>query len=157
MTVDIAGAQMGGAARYAAELRSYLARTGRRDVRVIGAKRRVNPAWLIRREVARPGARRRIALNNVSFVAPGSERWTLLRNALHFLTDTEASHLDPSLLASVRREAAVVRLSARRADVLVVPSTAMAERVIRILPGVQEPSNSATAPGLGRVRSPEAA
>jgi glycosyltransferase involved in cell wall biosynthesis len=137
VTVDIAGAQMGGAARYAAELRSYLARTGRRDVQLIGAQRRVNPAWLIRREVARPGARRRIALNNVSFVAPGGERWALLRNALHFLTDTEASHLDPSLLASVRREAAVVRLSARRADALVVPSTAMAERVTRVLPGVR--------------------
>jgi glycosyltransferase involved in cell wall biosynthesis len=137
VTVDIAGAQMGGAARYAAELRSYLARTGRRDVRLIGEKRRVNPAWLIRREVARPTARRRIALNNVSFVTPGGERWALLRNALHFLTDTEASHLDPSLLASVRREATVVRLSARRADALVVPSTAMAERVIRILPGVR--------------------
>lgn len=137
VTVDIAGAQMGGAARYAAELRSYLARTGRRDVQLIGAQRRVNPAWLIRREVARPGARRRIALNNVSFVAPGGERWALLRNALHFLTDTEVPQLDPSLLASVRREAAVVRLSARRADTLVVPSTAMAERVIRILPGVR--------------------
>jgi glycosyltransferase involved in cell wall biosynthesis len=137
VTVDIAGARMGGAARYAGELRAYLARTGRRDVRLIGASRRVNPAWLVRREVARPGARRRIALNNVSFVAPGGERWALLRNALHFLTDTEASALDPSLLASVRREAAVVRLSARRADALVVPCTAMAERVIRILPGVR--------------------
>jgi glycosyltransferase involved in cell wall biosynthesis len=137
VTVDIAGARMGGAARYAGELRAYLARTGRGDVRLIGASRRVNPAWLVRREVARPGARRRIALNNVSFVAPGGERWALLRNALHFLTDTEASALDPSLLASVRREAAVVRLSARRADALVVPCTAMAERVIRILPGVR--------------------
>ena len=35
-TVDIAGAQMGGAARYAAELHRYLARTGRQDVQVIG-------------------------------------------------------------------------------------------------------------------------
>lgn len=35
VTVDIAGAQMGGSARYAAELRGYLARTGRRDVQVI--------------------------------------------------------------------------------------------------------------------------
>jgi glycosyltransferase involved in cell wall biosynthesis len=135
--VDIAGAQMGGAARYAAELRSYLARTGRKDVQLIGAGRSVDPAWLIRREIARPGAGRRIALNNVSFVAPGCERWTLLRNALHFLTDSEASsHLGPSLRASVRREAAVVRLSARRADAIVVPSTAMAERVTRVLPGV---------------------
>ena len=40
--LDIAGAQMGGAARYAAELRSYLARSERMDVRVIGLGRRVN-------------------------------------------------------------------------------------------------------------------
>jgi glycosyltransferase involved in cell wall biosynthesis len=136
VTVDIAGAQMGGAARYAAELHSYLARTGRKDVRVIGAARRVHPAWLLQRELAKPSAVRRVALNNVSFIAPGRERWTLLRNALHFLTDTETSQLDPSLRASVRRDAAVVRLTARRADVLVVPSTAMAERVTRALPGV---------------------
>ncbi len=137
VTVDIAGAQMGGAARYAAELRSYLARTGRTDVQVIGAAQRFDPAWLLRREIARPNAARRVAVNNVSFVAPGGERWQLLRNALHFLTDTEAAHLDPSLRASVRREAALVRLSTRRADVLVVPCTAMAERVTRVLPGVR--------------------
>ena len=35
VTVDIAGAQMGGAARYAAELRSYLTRTKRQDVHVV--------------------------------------------------------------------------------------------------------------------------
>ncbi len=137
VTVDIAGARMGGAARYAAELHRYLARTGRTDVRVIGMARHVDPAWLLRREMSAPNAARRVAANNVSFVAPGGERWTLLRNALHFLTGSEASHLDPALRASVSREAAVVRLCARRADVLVVPSTAMAERVTRILPGVR--------------------
>ena len=133
VTVDIAGAQVGGAARYAAELYGYLARTGRGDVQVIGSKRRVDPVWLLRREVARPTRARRVALNNVSFVGSGGERWTLLRNALHFLTDTELSQLDPSLRASIRRESAVVRLSASRAHVLVVPSTAMAERVTRVL------------------------
>ena len=94
VTVDIAGAQMGGAARYAAELHSYLARSGRTDVRVIGAARRVDPAWLVRREMVKPYAARRVAANNVGFVAPGGERWTLLRNALHFLTDAEACHLE---------------------------------------------------------------
>jgi len=135
VTVDIAGAQMGGAARYAAELRGYLTRTGRTDVQVIGAARRVDPGWLLRREASTRSAARRVAVNNVSFVTPGGQRWTLLRNALHFLTAAEASQLDPGLFASVRREAAVVRLSARRAHVLVVPSTAMARRVTRILPG----------------------
>jgi glycosyltransferase involved in cell wall biosynthesis len=134
MTVDIAGAQMGGAARYAAELHSYLARSGRTDVHVIGAARPVSPAWLLRREFSMPAGSRRVALNNISFVAPGRERWTLLRNALHFLTDAEASRLGPRLRASVRRQGNVVRLSARRADVLIVPSSAMAERVTRVLP-----------------------
>ncbi len=137
VTVDVAGAQMGGAARFAAELQDYLHRSGRADVRVIGAGRRVSPAWLARRELARPGRGRRVALNNVSFVAPGCERWTLLRNALHFLTSAEAEDLDPSLRSTAAREAALVRLAARRADVLVVPSTAMADRVARLLPGAR--------------------
>ncbi len=136
VTVDIAGAQMGGAARYAAELHSYLARSGRNDVRVIGTGRRLGPAWLLRREAARPGPGRHVALNNVSFVAPGGERWTLIANALHFLADGEAANLDPSLRAAARRQSAVVRLAAARSDVVVAPCTTMAERITRILPGV---------------------
>jgi Glycosyl transferases group 1 len=130
--VDAAGAQMGGAARYLAELRGYLTRTGRGDVRVIGAQRRVSPGWLLRRELAGGGCRRRVALNNVGFVARGGPRWTLLRNALHFLTEAEEAALEPPV--SVRRDAVAVRLAARRSDVIVVPSTAMAERVTRIAP-----------------------
>jgi len=137
VTVDVAGAKRGGAARFKAELDSYLTRTGRDDVQVIGTSRRVNPAWLLRREIARPSRGRYVSLNNVSFVASGTERWTLLRNALHFLTDIEMSQLDPSDRAASRREGAVVRLAARRSDVLVAPSTAMAERVTRALPGVR--------------------
>jgi glycosyltransferase involved in cell wall biosynthesis len=137
VTVDIAGAQMGGAARFGVELHRYLRQTGRQDVHVIGTARSVDPAWLVRREMTRPNRGRRVALNNVSFVAPGGERWTLLRNALHFLTDDESSHLDRSLHAIATRDAAVVRLAAKRADVLVVPSTAMADRVARILPSTR--------------------
>jgi glycosyltransferase involved in cell wall biosynthesis len=137
VTVDISGARFGGAARYVSELRSYLTRTGRKDVRLIGAARRIDASWLVQREVVAPGTTRRVALNNVSFVTPGGERWALLRNALHFLTDAEMSGLDPSLRVSVRRESAIVRLSARRAHLLVVPSTAMAERVAQILRGVR--------------------
>ena len=59
VVVDIAGAQMGGAARFAGELDRYLARTGRRDIQVIGGARRVAPGWLMRREaVGRRAARR---------------------------------------------------------------------------------------------------
>lgn len=137
VTVDIAGGQAGGAARYAGELRAYLTRTPRPDVHVIGSGRHVGQAWLVRREMSGARAIRRIAVNNVSFVAPGGERWTLLRNALHFLTEEEESGLDPSLRSVNRRKTAIVRLTARRADVLVAPCSAMAERVISILPSVR--------------------
>lgn len=136
--VDIAGSWMGGAARFAGELDRYLARTGRADIRVIGAGQGVEPGWLVRRELARYGPAKRVAVNNVSFVAPGGERWVLLRNALHFLTEAESDEVNPVRCAALDREAAVVRWCARRADVVVVPCTAMAERVAGALPGLRQ-------------------
>jgi hypothetical protein len=138
VVVDAAGGQIGGAARFKVELRRYLARTGRNDVHIIGAERQVDPAWLLRREVATPTRGRRIALNNVSFVTPGGERWALLRNPLDFLTDEEKAKLDPADRTTNQRRASVVHLAARRADVLVVPSTGMARRVTRTLPGLAD-------------------
>jgi hypothetical protein len=136
--VDAAGARMGGAARYLSELRGYLARTGRDDVEVIGSPRPFGPGWLIRRELNGRARTRRVALNNVGFVTPGAQRWTLLRNALHFLTEGEEAALRPaSLRASVRRDAAIVRLALRRSEVIVAPSSAMAERVSRVVPGMR--------------------
>ena len=136
--VDASGGQMGGAARYRHELLSHLARTGRADVQVIGSQRRVSPAWLVRREMVGGRIDRRVALNNVGFFARGGQRWTLLRNALHFLTEAEAAALRPaSLRTMVCRQAVAVRLAARRSDVLVVPSSAMAERVAAIAPGLR--------------------
>jgi glycosyltransferase involved in cell wall biosynthesis len=128
---------MGGAARFRAEFYDYLARSGRQDVKVIGDREHVNPSWLVRREVAGRGKTKRVAVNNVGFVAPGGERWTLLRNALHFLTEDEASHLEPSLITTVGRQAAVVRLAARRSDVVVVPCSSMAERVAAVIPSLR--------------------
>ena len=137
VVVDAAGAQMGGAARYLHELRGYLGRTGRSDVQVIGSQRRVTPGWLVRRELTGGARDRRVALNNVGFVARGGLRWTLLRNCLHFLTETEEAALCPTVVpASVCRDARTVRLAARRSDVIVVPSTAMAERVAAVEPGL---------------------
>jgi hypothetical protein len=129
---------MGGAARFRVELYNYLARTSRKDVEIIGAERRLDPAWLMRRELAGHSRLRRVALNNVGFVVPGGERWTLLGNALHFLTEAEISHLDPSLRAVAKRQAAVVRLAARGSDVLIAPCSTMAERVARIMPDAQK-------------------
>jgi hypothetical protein len=137
VTVDVAGAQMGGAARLAGELYSYLARTGRSDVEVIGMGRSLSPGWLVRREIRPLGRGRQVALNNVSFLRPGGPRWVLLRNALHFMTETEAARLDPAVRYAMGRDAAVVRAAARRADQLVVPSSAMAERVARSMPGAR--------------------
>jgi glycosyltransferase involved in cell wall biosynthesis len=134
VTVDAAGGQMGGAARYLDELRSYLARTGRDDVEIIGSQRRVGPCWLMRRELSSWSRGRRVALNNVGFVTPGGQRWTLLRNALHFLTEGEQARLDTALRASARRDAAVVHLAARRSDVIVAPSAVMAERIAMVRP-----------------------
>lgn len=134
VVVDAAGAQMGGAARYLDELYGYLARTGREDVEIIGSLRRVGPGWLLRRELRGRARNRRVALNNVGFVTPGGQRWTLLRNALHFLTAGEAERLDPALRACVRRDAVVVHLAARCSDVIVAPSMAMNERIATIRP-----------------------
>ena len=138
VTVDVAGGQIGGAARFRAELSSYLSRTKRADVHVIGTGRQVDPVWLVRRELASSARGRRVAVNNVSFVAPGSQRWTLLRNPLDFMTDQELSTVARSARLSNALRASVVHCAARRADTLVVPSTAMAERVTRVLPQVAE-------------------
>lgn len=140
VVVDAAGAHMGGAARFLDELREYLHRTGRQDVRVIGTRHSLGPPWVLRREVegrARGAGARRVALNNLGFLTPGPQRWTLLRNALHFLEDSDQVQLDRSLSAAVRRDAMAVRYAARRSDMLVTPSTAMADRVSRALPGLR--------------------
>ena len=137
-TIDIAGGQVGGAARFASEVHGYLRRSGREDVRVIGSGRRLDPAWLVIREVKAVRRSRRIALNNVGFCTPGGERWTLIANLLHFLTRAECDALSPELWSLVARQIPVVHLAARRSDVLVAPSTTMAERIASSLPEVAD-------------------
>jgi hypothetical protein len=132
--VDAAGGWIGGAARFRFELERYLKWSKRSDVKVIGIGRNLNSAWLLRRELGRPVKGRLVALNNVSFLAPGGERWTRLGNPLDFLTDEEWANLHPSLRRSTRLRAPVVHLAARRSHVIVTPSAAMAERVTRVLP-----------------------
>jgi hypothetical protein len=138
VTIDLAGGQLGGAARYRAELTGYLDRRARHDVRVIGQSRRLSLAWLAAREASAGRRSRRIALNNVGFLTPGGERCTLLANALHFLADPELAELDPGVRAAVSRQAPIVHTAARRSDVLVAPCTAMAERIAAVLPEVAE-------------------
>ena len=138
VTIDLAGGVMGGAARYRSVLDQYLERRARDDVKVIGAHRRLTPAWLAAREAAATRRGRRIALNNVGFLTPGGERWTLLTNALYFLDGAELAALEPGLRTAVARQSAVVYGAARRSDVLVAPCTAMAERITAVLPEVAD-------------------
>jgi Glycosyl transferases group 1 len=135
--VDAAGGTIGGGARFRVELYQYLKRAGREDIKLIGMNRQIDPAWLLRREVSRPARGRIVALNNVSFLSPGGERWTRLGNPLDFLTDEEWSSLPPSLKPGTRLRAPIVRMAARRSHVLVTPSAAMAERVSRVLPNLR--------------------
>jgi hypothetical protein len=134
----MAGGSIGGAARFHAEVREYLERSARDDIKVIGARRRLSPAWLAAREAAAVRRSRRVALNNVGFLTPGGERWTLLSNALHFLTGSETAALDRGLRAAVARQARVVHGAARRSDVLIAPCTAMAGRITATLPDVAD-------------------
>jgi glycosyltransferase involved in cell wall biosynthesis len=136
--VDAAGGTVGGAGRFRVELYQYLARTGREDVRLIGAFRRIDPAWLFRRELNIPTRSRRVALNNLSFLTPGGERWTRLGNPLDFLTDDEWSKLHPVLRRESRVRTPIVRMAARRSDVIVTPSSAMGERVAHIMPSLRK-------------------
>ena len=154
VTIDMAGGQVGGAARFRSELNGYLERHGRRDVKVIGAGRDLSAGWLAAREASAARRGRRIAVNNVGFMTPGGERWTLLRNALHFLTASEASSLDPGLRAAVTRQAAIVHRAARRSDVVVAPCTAMGERISSALPEVAGRLAIRMHPVTGRKASP---
>ncbi|MGH3345161.1 MAG: glycosyltransferase [Carbonactinosporaceae bacterium] len=136
VTVDAAGAVMGGATRFLVELGRYLGRVDGHRVRVIGEGRRISPRWLARRELV-TASERRVALNNMSFVSPGGERWVLLRNALHFLTEAEAREVGGAVERRTRAIGVLVRAAAGRADVVVVPCSAMADRVAAVLPGVR--------------------
>ncbi len=138
VTIDLAGGHLGGAARYRTELSGYLERRARHDIKVIGTRRHLSPAWLAAREATAVRRSRRIALNNVGFLTPGGARLTLLVNALHFLTAPETAALDPRLRAAVSRQTGVVHRAARRSDVLVAPCTAMAERITAVLPDVAD-------------------
>lgn len=132
--VDCAGGAAGGAARYRSEIEAWLDRTSDHGVRLVGRGRRLSPRWLVLRE-ADPLRARRIALNNVGFQV-GAERVTLLRNALHFLNDDEYADYAPGRPRMFRTQIGVVRAAARRSDQLVVPCTAMAERVARVEPSL---------------------
>jgi glycosyltransferase involved in cell wall biosynthesis len=123
---------MGGAARFLDELKRWLSKGQHPEVRLVGEGRSLSPHWLVRRDLT-TRSDLRVALNNVSFVGRG-ERRTLLRNALHWLTDDERAQHAAGLPRSFAAEVRIVRATARRADRLVVPCSAMADRVASVAP-----------------------
>jgi glycosyltransferase involved in cell wall biosynthesis len=134
VVLDVAGAEMGGAARWCAELNAYLDATAD-PVRVIGRGVPLTPGWLARRERLARGAIIAVAPNNVSFVMSGRNKRVLVRNALHFLYPWE-SELLRGMPRRWHAQVPIVRRTLARADSVVVPCTTMGERVTHHVPSV---------------------
>jgi glycosyltransferase involved in cell wall biosynthesis len=137
VVVDCAGAAVGGAARFLKELDAWLA-SSQAKATVIGRGEPLNALWLARRELRVARRAKRVALNNVSFVGRGGTRTVLLRNALHFAASSELKSMGYTLPRSLRAQVPIVRRAAQRADVVIVPCTAMAERVCKFVPALEE-------------------
>ena len=140
VVLDVAGASVGGAARFLGELDAWLARDPSRGERVavVGRGRRLTPGWLVIRETAAARGARRIALNNASFWAPSGERVVLLRNALHFASQEEFDALGFVASRELKAQVPIIHSLARRADLIVVPCQAMADRVARHARGLRK-------------------
>ncbi|MGK5110421.1 glycosyltransferase [Geodermatophilus sp. CPCC 205506] len=138
VVVDLAGGAIGGAGRFRAQYLAYAAEDGAVEATCIGLREHVTAPWLLRREVHARGATKVVATNNVSFAMAGASRWTLLHNANQFLSRTEWARSVGHLGRAFAAQVAVVRLAARRSEVLVVPSSSMADRVSTALPDLAE-------------------
>jgi glycosyltransferase involved in cell wall biosynthesis len=125
--LDTAGGGVGGAARWRRELDAYLADATTRPT-VIGRSQYLTPAWLVRRESKARGADVVVAANSASFALSGMQRRVLLRNALHFLYPHEERLLRP-MPRGFKAQVPVIRALLSRADVIVTPTSVMAERV----------------------------
>jgi glycosyltransferase involved in cell wall biosynthesis len=125
--LDTAGGGVGGAARWRSELDDYLAGAATRPT-VIGRSQYLTPTWLVRRESKARGAGVVVAANSASFAFSGTHRRVLLRNALHFLYPHE-EHLLRPMPRSFKAQIPVIRGLLSRADLIVAPTSVMAERV----------------------------
>lgn len=135
--IDIAGGRQGGAARFLHEFDRYRADNPPIPLQVIGREHQLTPRWLLGREVASRGGRHKISINNASFVT-GTSRTVLLRNALHFSSQEEFREIGFTPSPALRAQIPVIRALARRATRLVVPCTAMAERVTAFEPSLAD-------------------
>jgi glycosyltransferase involved in cell wall biosynthesis len=138
IAIDVAGAAVGGSGRLLVELDDHLASGQAKDVAVVGRGRSLTVPWMGRREVAVRGSRRAIAANNASFLAVGDERWVLVRNLLHFMSEDEARSVGIALSKTVRAQGVLIRQIVQRSDVIVAPSSEMAERVCHAVPAVRD-------------------
>ncbi len=137
--LDAAGGEVGGAARWIAELDGFLREHSEPEppVTVLGRHRPLTAGWLLGRERAAARASVAVAANNASFAFAGAHRRVLVRNALHFLYQSE-QHLLASMPRSFHAQIPVVRALLRRADVIVAPTSAMAARVAHHVPAVRD-------------------
>lgn len=138
VVMDLAGGQSGGAGRFRAQYLEYATDRSPSSASVIGLDQFLTPRWLARREAAARGADKVIAANNVSFTLVGEVRWTLLRNANHFLTAGEWQEFARQLGRGFRIQTRIVRAAAHRSDVLVAPSSSMADRVATAIPALAD-------------------
>lgn len=138
VVIDTAGAATGGSGRFLAELDAYLSvADNSHSIRVIGRNRRLTPSWLFQRERLARRAEMRIALNNVSFIAPTGRNIVLLRNVLHFGTRKEFMEHEFAPSLELRLQSPIIRATARSANHIVVPTSAMAERVVQHVPSLE--------------------
>ena len=134
--VDQAGSISGGAGRLRHELLLYLTKSGRSDVEVIGLHTRLTPQWLAKRELEARGARRKIALNNASFMVPGGHKTVLLQNVIHFSTEAERRSIGYHASRRIKAQIPIIQAGAKVADRIIVPTDAMGERVVAVNPSL---------------------
>lgn len=129
--IDFAGAAVGGARRFRDEYEKFSS-GGDSSVQVIGWDEFLTPRHLVSREYTARNCEHVIAANNASFSLAGEKRTVLLRNALHFASSDEMK-----LAGGANRidyQVPIIRALAHRADRIVVPCSAMADRVTTLYP-----------------------
>lgn len=138
--VDCAGARMGGARRFLDELHRWLKNGSDAPIHLIGSHTSVTAGHLLARELRALDRTydRLVALNNIGWIAGRAERWVLLRNALHFMLPSDRPNLPEPVARRLRIEARMIRYAAKRAHVVVAPSSAMADRVLHNLPMIAD-------------------
>jgi glycosyltransferase involved in cell wall biosynthesis len=136
--VDCAGGQTGGARRFRDELIAWHDRHPQAPLQFVGLGQRISARHLTSREIRslRHHYHRNIATNNIGFIGVRGESWVLLRNALHFLTRAETAAVPQRFARRMQTQARMIKVAAKRADTIVVPTSEMAERVSTHLPAV---------------------